>query len=745
MLNINNGGVGGSNKVPYTGATTDVNLGANDIYANSFIASGTGATTYNDKVVINDGLYVDGLTCGTLQGILAGSGGTVFSIGSTGTAGYVLQSDGDNTYSWASLGTASHDAVTIGTDAAGNSNGLSLSSQEISMGTASPTVVGSLSTALYATFNSKLAYITTGILGVSAPFNTDATRYVLGGAVNISLNTATVWATTFSGTNFYGGTHSGSAVQATTISGTTVYAVTLSGTTARVSTGIVGSLNGVFFSTGGIMTAIATDSVGKFLVQSGANTYAWANTASQAGLGTDIVVPYLGGVSDLLLGSYKLSANAITCGTLQGIVVGTGGSFFSVDTGAVGSFFVQSGANVYSWANTSAVAGVDTAVVVPYLGAVSDLNLGSFDLLADIITGSAVRATIISGTTVYATTFSGTTARISTGIVGSLHGIFFSTGGVMTALATGSVGAFLAQSGANIYSWVNTAASLPTVTTGIISGLLPITTDNTRFVLGGALQMSLNTATIWATTLSATNLYGGTHSGGDFKATTVWATTLSGTNVYATTFSGTTVKANTLSSTTLYATTISGTNVYATTTSVTTSKATTFSGTTLYATTSSAVIARASTQYVIASANPTQTAAGGIGVKSTTTSGGGFRVYTDAEYTIPVYQSKSFCITAPAGAATYLLWRAPYNLLIKNVYCYASGGTVTGAVYEADGNGATVVTATVNAAITGTTTTASNVVNATIDAGDFIDWITTSTGGTTTQFSCSIYYSMDTS
>jgi len=840
----------------------------------------------------------------SLNGLLIGTGG-VFAVTETGTAGQVLQSDGDNTYTWVSLGTASHNAVTIGTDGAGLANGLSLADQEITMTTASATVIGTLSTALFATFNSKLAYITTGILGVSAPFNTDQTRYVLGGAVNISLNTATIWATTFSGTNFYGGTfsgnavkattvsgttiyattlsgvtarvntavvgsldgiffgtggivdsvatggvgqflyqsgantyayastqaslptvttgiisgllpittdntryvlggtlqlslntstiwattlsatnfyggtHSGSAIQATTISGTTVYAVTLSGTTARVSTGIVGSLNGVFFSTGGVMTAIATDSVGKFLVQSGANVYSWANTAAQAGLGTDVVVPYTGGVSSLLLGAYRFSATGITCGTLQGVVISTGGSFSAVATGAVGSFFVQSGANTYSWANTSSVGGLGTDTVVPYLGAVSDLNLGAYTLSATIITGSAVRATVLSGTTVYAstcsatnvyattfsgttvkadtlsgttlyattisgtnayittissttvkadtlssttlystnvsagtiyattysgttvkadtfsgttfyaTTYSGITARVSTAIVGTLNGQVFSTGGILTTVATGAVGSFFVQSGANVYSWANTAASLPTVTTGIISGLLPIVTDNTRYVLGGTLQMSLNTNILWAITHSGTNFYGGTHSGSAVQATTL-------------------------------------------------------SGTTLYATTSSAVTARASTQYVFGADNPTQTAVGGIAVKSTTTSGGGFRIYTDAEYTIPVYQSKSFCITAPSGAATYMLFKAPYNLTLRNVYCFASGGTVTGALYECDGNGATAVSATAYGAITGTTTTASNIVNGTIDAGDFIDWITTSTGGTTTQFACSVFYSMDT-
>jgi len=112
-------------------------------------------------------LYVGTLTLGTYQGLLAGTGGTVFSIGSTGGAGQVLTADGDNTYSWASLTTATHNAVTI--DTGGSDGGLSVDAEQVL----------------------SLALATTGILGVSAPLNTDTTRYVFGGALNLSLSSIT--------------------------------------------------------------------------------------------------------------------------------------------------------------------------------------------------------------------------------------------------------------------------------------------------------------------------------------------------------------------------------------------------------------------------------------------------------------------------------------------------------------------------------------------------------------------------
>jgi hypothetical protein len=147
---------------------------------------------------------------------------------------------------------------------------------------------------------------------------------------------------------------------------------------------------------------------------------------------------------------------------------------------------------------------------------------------------------------------------------------------------------------------------------------------------------------------------------------------------------------------------------------------------------------------VSSSATPILKNAGEVMVDSSTTTGSALQFYSDLQYALPAYHSKSFLITTPAGAATYMLWKVPYALTLRNAFAYCAGGTVTGALYEADGNGATVSTATVSKAVSGTTTTALVIANAGIDAGDFIDWITTTTGGTPTQLSCTFYYTMDT-
>jgi len=588
--------------------------------------------------------------------------------------------------------------------------------------------------------------ITTAIVSIVAPLSTSAVFTCLSAAQTLSINTATIWATTLSSTNTYSTYFSGGTIGVGAITCGTLQGVVIStgGSFSALATGAVGAflaqsganvygwfntsaagglgtdvvvpyagavsdlilnkrfmatgitcgtLQGVIVGTGGTISAVATGGVGTFFTHSGNNVYVWANTAAQAGLGTDVIVPYLGAVTSVNLGNNNISAysfsasstggsvfsstvsgntfvantfsggtflaTTLTCGTLQGVVIGSGGSFSAIATGAVGKFLAQSGANTYAWFNTAAQAGLGTDVVVPYIGAVSDINLGSQNITATIVSAGTVNANIFSGGNLTAT---GITA-------GTLQGAIISTGGSFSAVATGAVGTFFSHSGGNVYVWANTQASLPTVTTGIISGLLPITTDNTRYALGGAVQLSLNTANIWATT---------------FSGTTVLATTLSGT------------------------------------------------------------ICRVGTMNVPSSATPILKNAGEVAVDSTTTTGSAFHFYSDAQYCLPVYYSKSFVIVNPAGVATYMLWKVPYAITLRNAYAYCAGGTVQGALYECDENGATATTATVNANITGTTTTSCNIVNAGIHAGDFIDWITTTTGGTPTQLSCTFYYTMDT-
>lgn len=214
-----------------------------------------------------------------------------------------------------------------------------------------------------------------------------------------------------------------------------------------------------------------------------------------------------------------------------------------------------------------------------------------------------------------------------------------------------------------------------TVTSGILGVTAPLNTDNSRTVIGGGVNISINTANIPVYIGATSDLNLGSYA--------------------------------------LRATTVTCSSFYSTSTSV-----------------------------IYSSANPILTVPGQVGVDVTTTSGGAFRIYTDAQYNLPVYQSKSFIIVSPAGAGTYMLWRTPYDYTLRTVYALCRGGTVTGALYKADGNGINCTTATVNAAITGTTTTASNIVASGITSGNFINWITTSTGGTPTQLDVTFNYTV---
>jgi len=285
------------------------------------------------------------------------------------------------------------------------------------------------------------------------------------------VSATTVLATTTSATTSLATTFSGTTVLATTLSGTTLHATTLSGGVVVVDGVTSGVLQGVTFGTGGSLSAVATGGVGQFLYHVGGNTYAWVDTAAQAGLGTDVVIPYLGAVSDTFLGAQDIQATifsgntvnagtlsggvflatGITDGTIQGIVAGTGGSFFSIgSTGGAGQFLYSVGNNTYAWANTQAPAVTTTAGLVPYSGATADVFLATRDIGATIFSGGTVLADVITGGTVLATAIT----------AGTFQGILMGTGGSVQAIGTtGVVGQFLHVSGGNTYSFANTATA----------------------------------------------------------------------------------------------------------------------------------------------------------------------------------------------------------------------------------------------------------------------------------------------
>ena len=720
------GGLGTDTLIPYLGAISDTLLGAKNLQAtilscnalNAVVASATNvyATGFSGGIV-----KASAITCGTLQGVIISTGGS-FSAIATGAVGQFLYQSGANVYA-------------------------------------------------YADTKASLPSITTGIISGLLPITTDNTRYALGGAVQLSLNTATIWATTLSSTNTYSTYFSGGAIG--------IGAITC------------GTLQGVVISTGGSFSALATGAVGSFLAQSGANVYGWFNTSAVGGLGTDVVVPYVGAVSALVLGK-NFSASGITCGTLQGVIIGTGGTFSAVATDTVGKFLAQSGANTYAWFNTAAQAGLGTDVVVPYASAVSDLILNK--------------------------------RFMATGITcGTLQGVVISTGGSFSAIATGAVGTFLSHTGANVYVWSATSAA-GAQTTGILSANAPLTTSGLSHVATAAQTLSITTAivaisaplstsavftTITAaqtlsittgvltcnpplTTSAVVSLLSGAKTIGITTAVVSISAPLSTSAVFTTitaaqTLSITTgvLTCNPPLTTSAVVSLLSGAKTIGITTAIVsivaplstsavftclsaaqtlsintatiwavtlsasgTVYAGTLSGTTSRVSTANAVYSTITTSLIIpVSTNSALTVAGEVLVESRTTTGSAFKFFSDAQYVLPAYYTKSFCITTPAAAATYSVWRVPYTITIQKAYALTvaagASSSLTGALYEGDGNGATLVTATTLVAIPANTNSALNVVNGGIDAGDWLCWVTTATAGTITQLAVTFDYTVN--
>ena len=145
-------------------------------------------------------------------------------------------------------------------------------------------------------------------------------------------------------------------------------------------------------------------------------------------------------------------------------------------------------------------------------------------------------------------------------------------------------------------------------------------------------------------------------------------------------------------------------------------------------------------------ANPTVSAAGQVSVDTSATSGAMMRFYGDAAYALPAYKSKSFVIGSPADTHDFPLWRVPYAITIRAIHVLCIGGTlVTGGLDEADGNGANA--AAIDADITSNAGTSASddgsLTNPTVDAGDYLNWHTTTSTGSPASATVTFEYTVN--
>ena len=211
-----------STYVPYSGATSNVNLGTNDLTSRYLVANG-GSALGGVISIKQDATY---LAKGNGFSSIASSGVMFDFFGYTGTSTYKnfsLRFDGltDNTLRTYTLPNASgtlaltsdlHNAVTIGT-----ANGLSLSTQILSLGLASSSTNGALSSTDWSTFNGKQAALSgTGFVKISGTtISYDNASYLplTGGTLTGTLNGTNITITnsliakggTFNGGASYGG------------------------------------------------------------------------------------------------------------------------------------------------------------------------------------------------------------------------------------------------------------------------------------------------------------------------------------------------------------------------------------------------------------------------------------------------------------------------------------------------------------------------------------------------------------
>ena len=99
-------------------------------------------------------------------------------------------------------------------------------------------------------------------------------------------------------------------------------------------------------------------------------------------------------------------------------------------------------------------------------------------------------------------------------------------------------------------------------------------------------------------------------------------------------------------------------------------------------------------------------------------------------------QSKSFILTNPTAASDGPIWRVPSAITITAIHVLCTDGTnIVGQLWEYDANGANG--STVDADITGTAGTNVNddgsISNPSIDANDYLGWVTTSVSGDPTK------------
>ena len=234
-----------------------------------------------------------------------------------------------------------------------------------------------------------------------------------------------------------------------------------------------------------------------------------------------------------------------------------------------------------------------------------------------------------------------------------------------------------------------------TVTSGVLGVTAPLNTDNSRTVISGAVNISM-------TTSSATS--------DGYLNFTDWGV-----------FNG---KFNTVTTGTINATTP---------VTVTASRSILGGAATIAVTTGiltvSAPLNTASVLSII----------GGANTISMTTASNSTDGYVDStRYQNFNRKTKSFVVYSPPGSATYPVWKTPTAITITSGNALVIGGTsVTGQLQEADGNGGTGVEISASGAITAGTNTGLNITNASVDAGDYILWVTTATSGTPASLSVS--------
>ena len=107
--------------------------------------------------------------------------------------------------------------------------------------------------------------------------------------------------------------------------------------------------------------------------------------------------------------------------------------------------------------------------------------------------------------------------------------------------------------------------------------------------------------------------------------------------------------------------------------------------------------------------------------------------------------SQSFVIASVTADSDFILWRAPYAITITAVHGLAIGdGTnVVGNFDKCDGNGGNAVAIDSDMTLTSTVTSDTELSNASIDAGDYIQWHTTSVSGTNSQIVVTFDYTVD--